>query len=133
MSDPSVRDYVRGFTDGGEATNTESVIYKILSSNRLLTCGRSGDLPRGARVILLPFDADGAGHSTPAGTVSLVIEYPFGLLDIRNNNQAQQPQVLSVPLLSCPSASMPTKTVSFPDFTIIYQATVPLEVYQEVN
>lgn len=131
LSDPAVRDRVRGFTTGGSATNSTSVIYSQLSGARLLSAGITGDLPSGSTVKLLPWDGDGSAEdAVPVGTVAVRITYPYSLL-INPFTGTTAGKTTSVSLQL--SAEDGATAVPFPDFAISEKATAAQEIYQEVN
>ena len=139
LVDPSVRSKVRGFDRDGHGVYTNSVIYQALGGAHLLSQGQTGDLPNGAKVLILPWDANGQEFNNAPGTVSIFISYPFSLLGdpMPNGAGSDESHPLSVTLLGDnrgrkEAAGTPMK-VSFPDLNIQYQATAPLEVYQEGN
>jgi hypothetical protein len=138
LIDPSVRSKVRGFDRDGHAVYANSVIYQALSGARLLSHGQTGDLPNGAKVLILPWDSNGREFNSAPGTVSIFISYPFSLLGdpVPNGTGSNDSHSLSVTLLgdnrAKEAAGTPMK-ISFPDLNIQYQATAPLEVYQEDN
>jgi len=138
LVDASVRTKVRGFDRDGHATYPNSVIYQALGGAHLLSQGRTGDLPKGAKVLILPWDASDQEFKNAPGTVSIFISYPFSLLGDPNPNGtgSDDSHSLSITLLgdsrAKEAAGAPMK-VSFPDLNIQYQATAPLEVYQEGN
>jgi hypothetical protein len=130
LRDPAVRESIRGFTTGGAEANVNSVIYCALGGGKLLSQGDRGDLPAGARVKILPWDADGSPRDvTPPGTVSVLIEYPYSLLVNPFTNQpASQTTSVAIAL-----ESQDPNPVTFNDFQLSEKATVTQEVYQEVN
>jgi hypothetical protein len=125
VCDPEVRQDIRGFTELGAGVNADSVIYKILSNGHLLSRGDSGDLPPGAKLLILPWDGDGQS-STPPGTVSVLIQYPFSFV----GNVFDGKKTRGVLSLTMPSYRQQERQISFFDFTLSQQATVPLEVYE---
>lgn len=147
LKDPEVRDSLRGFTISGTGVNPNSVIYAALGNARLLSDGQSGNLPPGARVRILPWDRGlsvteanaisspsvGSGpisisESTPPGTISILIEYPFSLaLNPFNPSANKGVRGISVAL----SADKNEPAVPFLDFTIRQKSTVSQEVYEE--
>jgi TadE-like protein len=138
LVDASVRTKVRGFDRNGHRAYVNSVIYQALGGAHLLSQGQTGDLPKGAKVLILPWDANGQDFNTAPGTVSIFISYPFSLLGetVPNGTGSDDSHSLSVTLLGDnrgkEAAGTPMK-VSFPDLNIQYQATAPQEVYQEGN
>lgn len=138
LVDPRVRSKVRGFDRDGHAAYPNSVIYQALGGAHLLTQGQTGDLPQGAKVLILPWDSDGQEPNNAPGTVSIFISYPFSLLGdpAANGSGSDDSHVLSIALLGSTgakeAAGSPMK-ISFPDLNIQYQATAPQEVYQEGN
>lgn len=110
---------VRGFSVTGSPTNPNSVIYSALGSAGLLSQGSTGNLPYGSRVEIIPWDADGVGDTTPAGTVQVRIDYPFELIaNPFSKTTTQAPYVNIVP-------------VRFLNFTITQRATAGEEIYQQ--
>lgn len=129
LNDSAVRDMVRGFSVGGSGINENSVIFANVASARLLSNGATGDLPAGASIKILPWDADGsAGDTTPPGTVAVRIEYPFQL--IGSPFVAGDPAPDIAIATSIDGSGAP---VSFVNFTISERAVASQEVYQEVN
>lgn len=129
LQDTSTRESVRGFSTDGAASTASSVISSTLGAAHLLSNGETGDLPSGAKVLILPFDADGSAQSsTPAGTISVLIEYPFSLL-INPFTGTSSGEVQSVSIALSADAADPA--VPFPDFVIRQRATVSPEIYQE--
>jgi hypothetical protein len=125
VCDPEVRQLIRGFTEGGTGVNPDSLIYRILGSGRLLSDGATGNLPPGAKLFILPWDGDGQSGNTPAGTVSVLIEYPFSFVGNVFGGKKEK-GVLAITLSTYEKQD---KQVSFLDFPLSHQATVPLEVY----
>jgi Flp pilus assembly protein TadG len=121
------RDYVRGFTTSGAETNSASVIYSTLGGANLLSNGRTGDLPPGASVKILPWDASGPNDVSPPGTITVVIEYPFSLLINPFTGQAAG-ETRSVSIAMSIDDPNP---VPFADFSIRQSATVSPQIYQE--
>jgi Flp pilus assembly protein TadG len=127
LSDPSVRDVVRGFTAGGQQTNTASVIYSILASARLLTNGQAGNLPQGAQVKILPWDGDGsAADQVPTGTIAVRIQYPFSLLTNPATGTTGEVKQININV----SADSSNPPVRFLDFPMSEKATVAQSIYQ---
>ena len=75
LSDATVRQMARGFTVDGAATNPASVIYAQFAAGNMLSNGKTGDLPSGTTVQILPWD--NTGDVIPPGTVAVKITYPF--------------------------------------------------------
>lgn len=133
LHDPAVRDMVRGFDSNGAYTNYYSVVAGVLGSANLLSFGDCGDLPPGAAVKILPWDADGSYEDyTPPGTISVRIVYPMSLL-INPFVGVPAGDVTSVRLPVAPlsAAQGDPPCVSFPDLLISQNATVSPEVFQE--
>jgi hypothetical protein len=131
LSDSGVRDTVRGFTTGGTATNSGSIIYTGLAAASLLSQGNNGDLPPGAQIKILPWDGDGSTADTiPAGTVAVRVVYPFSLL---NNPFTGKPagDVSSVSIAMTPDPG--NAPVAFADFQMSEKAVVAQEIYQGGN
>lgn len=127
LANEGTREYVRGFTTAGAAANPNAVIYSILGGANLLSNGRTGDLPPGASVRILPWDAADAEDVSPSGTISVVVKYPFSLLVNPFTGQtAGQTQGVSIAL----SIDDPNP-VPFADFSIRQSATVSPQIYQE--
>ncbi len=80
LQDSTVRDSVRGFSQGGQASNSTSLVYNILASAQLLTAGSQGNLPDGAQIAILPYDNGTAQPALPSGAVAVQITYPFSLM-----------------------------------------------------
>ena len=127
LSDSTTRDYVRGFTTGGAATNAKSVAYGIMAGAMLLSNGSSGDLPATASVKILPYDATDAQDVTPPGTISVVVTYPMSLLV---NPFTGQPSGETRSVAIAQQIDDPNP-VRFGDFTIRQSATVSPQVYEE--
>ena len=129
LQDSSARDAVRGFSSDGAASGSSSVISSALGAAHLLSNGETGDLPPGAKVLILPFDGDGNAESnTPTGTISVLIEYPFSLLiNPFTGTSSGEAQSVAIPL----SADSAAPAVPFPDFVMRQKATVSPEIYQE--
>lgn len=127
LSDPNTRDYVRGFTTGGAAANTRSVVYGVMAGAMLLSNGTSGDLPPNASVKILPYDATDAQDVTPPGTITVVVTYPMSLLVNPFTGHASG-EVQSVAIAEQIDDPNP---VRFGDFTIRQSATVSPQVYEE--
>jgi hypothetical protein len=127
LSDPTNRDFVRGFTTGGTAVNTSSIIYQSLGAAQLLSNGNDGNLPPGASVKIMPWDSDGTTITQP-GTISISIQYPFSLLiNPFTKQSATDVTAVSIPLTLDPAAPQ----ITFPDFAMTEQATVSQEIYQQ--
>ncbi len=127
LNDSANRDFVRGFSTSGVATNPNSTVYSILGGSSLLSNGRTGDLPPGARVKILPWDASAPEDVTPTGTITVVVEYPFSLLINPFTGQAAG-QTTSVSIAMAIDDPNP---VPFKDFSIRQSATVSPQIYQE--
>src|SRR5271170_1151628 len=80
LSDPNVRDMVRGFSVTGAEVSPNSVIYGALASANLLSGTISGNMPPGSQVEILPWDATASDTIPPPGTLAVKIAYPFQLL-----------------------------------------------------
>jgi hypothetical protein len=133
LNNQSVRSIVTGFDHYGRGVYPNSVVYQALAGAHLLSEGQSGDLPQGAKVLLLPWDSDGLEYQAPPGTVSVFISYPFSLLGTPGGPKSTP---LTIPISAVSGSSNSASTtnyVSFPDLSIQYQATAPQEVYQEGN
>ena len=129
LKDPQTRDYVRGFTLGGQGINPDSVIYSALGAARLLSAGVTGNLPANGKVKILPWDGDGsAADYTPPGTIAVRIEYPFQLLGNAFSGEGDAPE-LKIAI----EPEDPGNPVIFKNLTISERATVSQEIYQEVN
>ncbi len=132
LSDSTTRDSVRGFTTGGAQSNTNSVIYTALASAHLLSQSSQnssgGNLPSGGSIQILPWDATGTSTvNTPAGTVQVVINYPFQLL----GNPFTGASEGSVNGTLAVAMSFTGPALQFPNFTITEQSTAAQEVYQQ--
>jgi len=128
LSDPQVRDFVKGFTLGGQQTNANSVVYASLASGRLLSQGISGDLPPGSAVKLLPWDSDGSADDfTPPGTVAVRISYPFVFAGDPFNRTPSPFGAISI------WSGWGGTPIPFSNVLISERAVVSQEVYQEVN
>jgi hypothetical protein len=134
LNNPSVRSIVTGFDRYGRGVYPNSVVYQALAGAHLLSAGQNGDLPQGAKVLLLPWDFDGLEFQTPPGTVSVFISYPFSLLGTPGGPNSSPPLTIPISAVSgSNNSASSTNYVSFPDLSIQYQATAPQEVYQEGN
>lgn len=127
LSNDIVRSTVRGFDLGGGVVNTNSAIYSAFASANLLSNRTSGNLPPGASVQILPWDASGTTtYVPPAGTVSVVINYPFQLLGNpftgQNNGSVSNVAV---------AMSFTGPALQFPKFIITEQAVAAQEIYQQ--
>lgn len=122
LNDSSNRDFVRGFTPDGAATNPDSPIYRALAAGHLLTGpqGESGNLPPGSLVEVLPWDGDFA--SLPPGLVSVKITYPFTFL---GNGQTNSNFGNSIDIWTGPGGS----PISFANIQISEQAVASQEVF----
>lgn len=127
LSDPNTRDYVRGFTTGGAASNNRSIVYSIMAGAMLLSNGNSGDLPPRASVKILPYDATDSQDITPPGTISVVVTYPMSLLA---NPFTGQPSGETQSVSIAQQIDDPNP-VTFGDFVIRQSATVSPQIYQE--
>jgi Flp pilus assembly protein TadG len=128
LQDPGVRDFIRGFDTSGTATNGNSVINSILGSANLLSQGNTGNLPNGASIQILPWDSDGSPESTtPPGTVSVRVVWPFSLFGNAQNNSSFGGQALTIAMTPTPQDN----PVSFSFFTMSEKATVTPEVYEQ--
>lgn len=125
--DQSALNAIRGFTKDGQQADSASPIYQLFSSAKLLSEGTSGNLPPGARVKVLPWDADGPDDVVPDGTVAVAIEYPYSL--IVNPFTGDSGDIKEVWL----SGGAGSKVIPFPDFKIRERATAAQLVYQEAN
>jgi len=133
LSDNATRDMVRGFTTGGVQINPNSVIFTALASAGLLSqpvSGNkpptSGNLPPGSSVQILPWDASSNSTPIPAGTVAVMITYPFELIGNPFSGQNNNP-VQSVAL----AMSFDKPAIQFPNFNVSQQAVAAEEVYQQ--
>lgn len=129
LSDDNTRNLVRGFyagSAGSEANNT-SVIYTALASANLLSQGKSGNLPSGAKVEILPWDADGsASDITPAGVVEVRIDYPFQLVGNPFNPASSNWTVGIAQTLNNNGSPL-----NFLNFTITERAVAAQQIYQQ--
>jgi Flp pilus assembly protein TadG len=126
LQDPTVRSFVCGFDSTGTATNSNSVVASILASANLLSQGNTGSLPAGASIQVLPWDSDGSPASTtPPGTVSVRIVWPFSLFGTQNNSSFGG-QSLTIAMTPTPQDT----PVTFSFFTMSEKATVTPEVYE---
>ncbi len=134
LSDDTTRSNVKGFSAGGTATNTSSPIYGALASAGLLSNGVNnansvGNLPPGASVQILPWD-QGTGPNVnyvpPAGTLAVVVNYPFQLLVNPFSGQSNG-SVSGVAV----AMSLSGPALQFPNFTITEQAVTAQQVYQQ--
>lgn len=128
LQDPGVRDFIRGFDVAGGATNNNSVVSSILGSASLLSQGNTGNLPPGASVQILPWDSDGSPQSTtPPGTISVRVVWPFSLFGNGQNNSPFGGQALTIAMTPTPQDN----PVTFSFFTMSEKATVTPEVYEQ--
>lgn len=126
LNNPTVRDSIRGFTVSGGELDSNSVVYSILGSALLLSGGRSGDLPPGSSVKILPWDGDGSAEDyTPPGTVAVKIEYPYVFVGDPFSGGPQPDVAIAM--------SFEGNPVPLPNFLITERATIAQEIYQEVN
>ena len=128
LSDDTTRGMVRGFTAAGGALNTNSAIYGAIASAGLLSAQTSGNLPPGASVQILPWDAGTTGTGTfipPPGTLAVVVNYPFSLLVNPFTGQSNG-SVSGVAV----AMSFSGPALQFPNFTITEQAVAAQEIYQ---
>lgn len=132
LNDPSVRDWVRGFSADGKQSNTNAVPYKILAAANLLSNGASGDLPPGAAVQILPWDATDPADVPQAGTISVRVRYPFSLLkNVFTGQSTAQVEPAEIRLKY--SLDPSDDAYRFPDISLSERATVAQQIYQEVN
>jgi Flp pilus assembly protein TadG len=126
LSDDTVRGMVRGFTITGGATNSNSAIYSAFASANLLSNKTSGNLPPGASVQILPWDA--SANTTvipPAGTLAVVVSYPFQLLgNLFTGASTGSVQSFAVQM------GFNGTPLKFPNFTITQTAVAAQQVYQ---
>lgn len=129
LKDSANRDFVRGFTTGGAEANRNSVIYSVLGGANLLSNGRTGDLPPGASVRILPWDGAEAddNYQDGSGTIMVVVKYPFSLL-INPFTDRSSGETTEVAVAMSADEQNP---VRFGDFTIRQSATVSPQIYQE--
>lgn len=132
LSNNATRDMVRGFTTAGVETNPNSVIFTALASAGLLsqpvvgfTPPTSGNLPPGASVQILPWDAGAANAPIPPGTIAVIITYPFELIGNPFNSGKSGPPNLALAM------SFTAPAIQFPNFNIAQQAVAAEEVYQQ--
>ncbi len=124
LSDETTREMVRGFTTTGSGINANSLLYSALGAARLLSQSTTGDLPPGAVVEIMPWDAQGNDVLPPAGTIAVRIDYPFQLL----GNPFQGPSK-SVAIATTVEGN--PKAIKFLNFTISQKAVAAEEVYQQ--
>jgi hypothetical protein len=130
LSDPDVRDSIRGFSVTGAQSNTNSVIYNALASARLLSQGNVGNMPPGSVVEILPWDSSGANDDVaPPGTIEVRIDYPFQLTANPFAPGSTQIQMVSI-AMSFPGGGTP---VQFANFPISQRAVAAEEIYQQNN
>lgn len=127
LNDSANRDFVRGFTTGGAEANRSSVVHSVLGGASLLSNGRTGDLPPGASVRILPWDGVEADDNWQTGTIMVVVKYPFSLLINSFTGQASG-ETTEVNIAMSADEQNP---VRFGDFTIRQSATVSPQIYQE--
>lgn len=133
LSDPQVRDAIRGFTTDGallgpdDPAQNPSPIYGALSAAKMLSSADKshGNLPQGASVKILPFD-DAAAASD---TVTVQISYPFGLTMDWSTGQNAGPFGDSIDIAL--SGNRQDQPVSFANMTIQESATAAQEIFQE--
>ncbi|MBU6455419.1 MAG: pilus assembly protein [Cyanobacteria bacterium REEB67] len=130
LNDPDVRTMIKGFTSGGQQSNS-SLISAALGSANLLSNGTSGNLPEGAKIEILPWESDGSSADllVPAGTVQVRIDYPFGLLANPFKSNAIAAQSVGVAMTADGSG----RPVQFHNFMISQRATAAWEIYQNPN
>lgn len=133
LSDPSVRDAIRGFTVDGavvgpdDASLNPSPVYAALSAAKMLSSNDKahGNLPAGASVKILPWDDAGADLTD---TVTVEIEYPFSLtMDFASGQSQGGYDRVDIALAG--DASSPN--VSFDRINIKQAATAAQEIYQQ--
>jgi hypothetical protein len=133
LTDPDTRTQVKGFSSTGSQQNPQSLIYNALGAANLLSNGKTGDLPPGAKVEILPWDSDGsiADNAVPLGTVQVRIDYPFALLanPFGNNTSAIASQNIGIAM----TANGSGRPVQFKNFTMTQRATAAWEIYQNPN
>lgn len=133
LSDPGVRDTIRGFTTDGALTGVDdpsqnpSPIYCALSAAKLLSGPdrAHGSLPPGAQIKILPFDENGSSSDT----VSVVIQYPFGLTMDYSTGENAENFGDSIDIVSGTSATV--APVSFANMSIEQSASAAQEIYQD--
>lgn len=129
LTDDNTRTMLRGFNagSGGAEANNTSVIYTALASANLLSKGNAGNLPSGAKVEILPWDADGsASDFTPAGVVEVRIDYPFQL--IGNPFNSAGPNFTVGIAMTLTNNGSP---LDFSNFTITQRAVAAQAIYQQ--
>jgi hypothetical protein len=131
LSDPDVRNLVRGFSTGGGQSNGQSLICIALGAANLLSNGQTGSLPTGAKVEILPWDSDGSpgDAAVQPGTVQVRIDYPFSLLANPFGTSTIANQNIGIAM----TANGSGRPVQFNSFTITQRATAAWEVYQNPN
>lgn len=127
LSDPSVREFVVGFTPDGQLVNPDSVVAGALGSARLLSSQNTGNLPAGSKVRVLPWDAGSDPEDTiPAGTIAVRIEYPFKFLE-NPFNSGNSEFGNSVDIWTGPDGA----PVSFLNFPISERTVAMPELFQQ--
>lgn len=134
LSDPSVRDAIRGFTTDGaligedDPSSNISPIYRALSSAHMLSGddGAHGNLPPGSTVKILPWDDD---QSSTGDTVKVEISYPFGLMVDPRTGTSSDKFGDSVNISF--GTEGPETAVPFANTTITEAASAAQEVYQQ--
>jgi Flp pilus assembly protein TadG len=126
LNNDTTREQVRGFTVGGAGSNANSIIYASLGAANLLSNGTAGNLPPGSKVEILPFDSASDSANLPAGTVAVLITYPFQLL----GNTFAGPSA-SVAIQFHPTGN--GAPFRFLNFTISQEAVAAQEIYQAIN
>lgn len=134
LSDPSVRDTIRGFTTDGalvgndDPSTNPSPIYRALSAAHMLSGAdrAHGDLPPGASIEILPWD-EGGGSTTD--TVTVQIKYPFGLMVDTQTGKGSDTFGDSVNISLGGGSS--DGAVSFANGSISEAASAAQEIYQQ--
>ncbi len=134
LSDPSVRDSIRGFTVAGEVVGPDdsslnpSPVYCALSAAKMLSGPdrAHGGLPPGATVKILPWDD---GDNSLSDTVTVLIQYPFGLsMDWKTGKTSEKfGDSINIAL----SLNNEKPPVSFANMTIQQSACAGQEIYQQ--
>lgn len=86
LNNPSLRNYLRGFTTSGQVINLNSPNYEAFSAANMLSNGNSGNLPPGSQICLMPYDTTNInGIQASPNSVSVVMQYPLNIFGNSHN------------------------------------------------
>ena len=77
LNDAAARRLVTGFDENGALVEATAPVAVLLGNANLLSQGNTGDLPAGASIRVLPYEATGTDPTLPDGTIAVKIDYPF--------------------------------------------------------